>query len=137
MWGHSSRQEQMANAYSECVQKNKRQAKCRLAKGFSPVSHFPLFMKQPESINLARDILKQKGFTNITFVGKPYDLEAEKDGTKYAIEVKGSNISFTTSWSQLRDIYYEFWLKYRHCLLMFVTEGGQYCIFEMTDNHML
>lgn len=94
-------------------------------------------MNESESISLASEILKQKGFTNITFVGKPYDLEAEKNGLKYAIEVKGSNISFTTSWSQLKNWYVDYSLKNHRFLLMFVTEEGLYCIFKMTDAWML
>ena len=79
-------------------------------------------------------ILEQKGFINIKRLGKPYDIEAEKDGLKYAIEVKGSNISFTTSWSQVRQMYRDhFLLKDHRVLLMFVTEDGNYCIFQMID----
>ena len=124
----------MANAYSECVQNNNKQAKCQLAKSLFSSFSLLLSMNESESISLASEILKQKGFTNITFVGKPFDLEAEKDGIKYAIEVKGSNISFTTSWSQLRCMYFDYFLLKNHrSLLMFVTEEGYYCIFQMTD----
>jgi len=94
-------------------------------------------MKESESISLAREILTQKGFTNLKFLGKPFDLEAEKDQIKYAIEVKGSNISFTTSWSQLKRMYLDhFLLKDQRALLMFVTEEGYYCIFQMSDAFM-
>lgn len=95
-------------------------------------------MKESESVSLANGILTQKGFTNIRFLGKPFDLEAEKDGIKYAIEVKGGNISFTTSWSQLRRMYFDhFLLKDHRALLMFVTEDSYYCIFQMSDAFML
>jgi len=60
-------------------------------------------MKESEALNIAQTILEQKGFKSIKLSGKPYDFEAEKDGLKYGIEVKGSDISFTTSWSQLID----------------------------------
>jgi len=84
--------------------------------------------------DLAVGILEQKGFNNIKVLGKPYDIEAEKDGLKYAIEVKGSDISFTTSWSQVKQMYFDhFLLKDHRVLLMFVTEEGYYCIFQMTD----
>ena len=84
---------------------------------------------------MAVEILKKKGFTNINFFGKPFDLEAEKNnGIKYAIEVKGSDISFTVSWRQLRYLYSEhFLLKDHRALLMLVTENGNYCIFQMTE----
>jgi predicted RecB family endonuclease len=84
--------------------------------------------------DLAVRILEQKGFKDIKVLGKPYDIEAEKDCLKYAIEVKGSDISFTTSWSQVRQMYFDhFLLKDHRVLLMFVTERGHYCIFQMTD----
>lgn len=85
-------------------------------------------------VDLAVGILEQKGFRDIKRLGKPYDIDAEKDGLKYAIEVKGSNISFTTSWSQVRQMYLDHFLLEDHrVLLMFVTEEGYYCIFQMTD----
>jgi predicted RecB family endonuclease len=91
-------------------------------------------MRESEYLDLAVIILEQKGFKNIKILGKPYDIEAEKDGLKYAIEVKGSNISFTTSWSQVRQMYFDhFLLKDHRVLLMFVTEESCYCIFQMTD----
>lgn len=89
-------------------------------------------MKESESIPLAKMILERKGFSSIRFLGRPYDLEAEKDGIKYAIEVKGSSISYTTSWFQLRQMYFDhFLLKDHKVLLMFVTEDGYYSIFQM------
>ena len=91
-------------------------------------------MKESEYVDLAIGILERKGFKHIKSLGKPYDIEAEKDGLKYAIEVKGSNISFTTSWSQVRRMYLDHFLRKDHrVLLMFVTEEGYYCIFQMTD----
>lgn len=92
-------------------------------------------MKESEYVDLAIGILERKGFKNIKFLGKPYDIEAEKDGLKYAIEVKGSSISFTTRWSQVRQMYFSHFLRGedRRVLLMFVTEEGYYCIFQMTD----
>jgi hypothetical protein len=91
-------------------------------------------MKESEALNIARLILEQKGFKDIKFLGKPYDFEADKDGFKYGIEVKGSAISFTTSWRQLRQLYFDhFLLKDHRVLLMFVTEEAHYCIFEMMD----
>lgn len=91
-------------------------------------------MREIESLNLAVGILEQKGFKNIKILRKPYDIEAEKDGFKYAIEVKGSDISYTISCSQLRQAYFDhFLLKDHRVLLMFVTEKGDYCIFQMTD----
>ena len=85
-------------------------------------------------VDLAVGILERKGFKNIKRLGKPYDIEAEKDGLTYAIEVKGSNISFTTSWSQVKQMYLNHFLLEDHrVLLMFVTEESYYCIFQMTD----
>jgi len=91
-------------------------------------------MREEVSKLIAMRILKQKGFTNIKWLGKPYDIEAEKNDVKYAIEVKGSDISFTISWRQLRQMYLRYFhLKNHRILLMFVTEEEWYCIFEMTD----
>lgn len=91
-------------------------------------------MEESKSIELAIGILERKGFEHIKFLRKPYDIEAEKNGLKYAIEVKGSDISFTTSWSQVRRMYFSHFLRKDHrVLLMFVTEEGYYCIFQMTD----
>lgn len=93
-----------------------------------------MFMKESEALNIAQTILEQKGFKSIKLLGKPYDFEAEKDGLKYGIEVKGSDISFTTSWSQLKQLHFDHFLPKGHkALLMFVTEKGHYCIFEMVD----
>jgi len=95
-------------------------------------------MREEETKQIATGILKRKGFTNIRWIGKPYDIEAEKNGVKYAIEVKGSDISFTTSWHQLRQMYSRhFHLKDHRILLIFVTEESWYCIFEMTDALMI
>ena len=90
-------------------------------------------MKESESIALAVEILNRKGFSKINFIGKPFDLEAEKNGIKYAIEVKCSDISYTTSWHQVRSMYFDYFLLKNHALLMFVTNKGDYCIFQMTD----
>ena len=89
-------------------------------------------MRESDSLSLARSILESKGFRNFRFLGKPYDYEAEKDGIKYGIEVKGSDISFTISWLQIERLHFQHFLPKGHkALLMFVTEDSRYCIFEM------
>lgn len=91
-------------------------------------------MRESDSLSFARSILESKGFKNLKFLGKPYDFEAEKDGIKYGIEVKGSDISFTISWHQMECLHFQHFLPMGHkALLMFVTEDGRYCIFEMTE----
>jgi len=91
-------------------------------------------MKESDSLSLARSILEEKGFKNIKFLGRPYDFEAEKDAIKYGIEVKGSSVSYTISWVQIKQLHFQHFLPKGHkALLMFVTEEGCYCIFEMVD----
>jgi hypothetical protein len=91
-------------------------------------------MKESDSLNLARSILEKKDFRGIKFLGRPYDFEAEKDGIQYGIEVKGSSISFTIDWLQIKQLHFQHFLPKGHkALLMFVTEESCYCIFEMVD----
>jgi hypothetical protein len=91
-------------------------------------------MSDGQSVNLAVQILEQKGFKNIEVVRKAYDIEAERDGIKFGIEVKTANIGFSGSWSQLKTLYHDHYVPKEHrALLMFVNEDGWYCIFQMTD----
>jgi len=91
-------------------------------------------MKESDSTGIARSILEAKGFKNFRFLGKPYDFEAEKDGIKYGIEVKGSDISYNISWHQIERLHFQHFLPKGHkALLMFVTEDSRYCIFEIVD----
>lgn len=91
-------------------------------------------MSDSKSLNIAVQILEQKGFKNIRILGKSYDIEAEKDGFKYGIEVKTANIGFSGSWSQLRQLHFDHFLPKGHkALLMFVTKECYYCIFQMID----
>jgi len=93
-----------------------------------------MFMSDSKSLNLAVRILEQKGFRNIRILRESYDIEAEKDGFKYGIEVKTANIGFSGSWSQLKQLHFDHFLPKGHkALLMFVTEKGYYLIFQMTD----
>lgn len=95
-------------------------------------------MGESESIFLASEILRKKGFVNLKYLGRPFDLEAEKDGVKYAVEVKRSNISFTTSYSQLKQTFVDYSLsKSYKVLLMFVDEIGHYFMFQLTDADVL
>jgi hypothetical protein len=78
--------------------------------------------------------LEQKGFKNIKVLRKAYDIEAERDGIKFGIEVKTANIGFSGSWSQLKTLYYDHYIPKEHkALLMLVNEDGWYCIFQMID----
>lgn len=91
-------------------------------------------MSDSKSVNLAVRILEQNGFKNVRILRKSYDIEAEKDGFKYGIEVKTANIGFSGSWSQLKQLHFDHFLPKGHkALLMFVTEKGYYLMFQMTD----
>lgn len=91
-------------------------------------------MREEDYKQIAIDILKQKGFTDIKWLGKPYDIEAHKNGAKYVIDVKGSAISFTTSWLQVKALYQHYVMKKKErALLMFIHDEGDYCIFQMID----
>ena len=96
---------------------------------------------------IAIDILKEQGFENIMRpIGPPtqgtmmYDFNAEKNGVKYGIEVKGTDEGvrgrFTVPCGQLREMAWRFIIDGRKPLLIFIDltsskEFREYYIFEM------
>jgi len=88
------------------------------------------------------DILKGQGFTKIRRPSHQpeyinYDFNAEKDGVKYAIEVKTTEVKlggFSIPIGQLREMARQLTWKKRRGLLLFVDESRtpvEYYLFQM------
>jgi len=89
----------------------------------------------------ALSILENLGFK---FKGEPkqppemgamnYDLEVEKNGVTYAVEVKTTEKGrrSTVPWEELREMAWQFAVHGKDGLLIFVDRSyGEYCIFKI------
>ena len=92
----------------------------------------------------AVNILEKKGFHDIKKASSEhFDFIAEKEGTRYCIEVKGTSQSgvmgrYIVPWHELKDLYLHSLLKDKEkALLVFVDDYDNYCIFQMIDGSML
>ncbi|MEM3710064.1 MAG: hypothetical protein QXL46_04060 [Nitrososphaerales archaeon] len=86
---------------------------------------------------IALEILKRLGFGNIR-KGIKWDIEAEKDGKEYVIEVKGSGKGedVVIRWHQLESLWDVHVMEGKVPLLMFVNSRGQWLIYEVLDGYL-
>ena len=90
----------------------------------------------------AKRILATKGFLNIRKRSSGCDFDAERDGTRYLIEVKGGSKSEVfplpgPKWSQIRELG-EAVSAGKKALLMFINAYYfEFAIFEMVESGAL
>jgi hypothetical protein len=78
----------------------------------------------------AKHVLTLLGFTNVTKRPRGYDFDAEREGRRYAIEVKGTGIPI--QWHQLKELW---WAKRDDVtpMLMFVDPNAEWFLCELKD----
>jgi hypothetical protein len=94
-------------------------------------------MIEKENLELAYTILQQMGYKRISYDAKPFDLQAEKDGTVYDVMLEvGENQSIEVAWQKLTELVSACirWKDHK-ALLMLMTDSGV-CLFEMLDGRV-
>lgn len=91
-------------------------------------------MKDTMKLELAYTVLKQNGFSEISYLPRPFDLQAMKDNLVYDVMIAdGENENIEVSWNKLKELISACirWKNHRG-ILMLMSDVGV-CLFELLD----